>query len=118
MLFCGCNHLSSDPKFFILMIAIKLLMRMENKICGSLLILLKIMVIFPLTSEGSEILAFLFFAVSRKKYVLQMRCVILSSVRNSAFGTAAMRAACAVAVLFLGFCGFFHFVCWSSVCSQ
>lgn len=36
-----------------------------------------------------------------------MRCVILSSVRNSAFGPATMSAACAVAVLFLGFGGFF-----------
>lgn len=71
------------------MIAIKLLMRMENKICGSVLILLKIMIIFPLTSEGSETLAF-FFAVTRKKYVLQMRCVILSSIGNSAFGAATM----------------------------
>lgn len=49
------------------MIAIKLLMRMENKICGSVLILLKITVIFPLTSEGSETLAFFFFCCDRKE---------------------------------------------------
>lgn len=49
------------------MIAIKLLMRMENKICGSVLILLKIIVIFPLTSEGSETLAFLFFCRDQKE---------------------------------------------------
>lgn len=69
LVFCGCNHLRRDPKLFILMIAIKLLMRMENKICGSVFILLKIMVIFPLTLEGSETLAFFFyFAMTRTMY--------------------------------------------------
>jgi len=52
------------------MIAIKLLMRMENKICGSVLVLLKIRVIFPLTSEGSETLPFLFFFFAMTRSVI------------------------------------------------
>lgn len=72
------------------MIAIKLLMRMENKIYGSVFILLKIMVIFPLTLEGSETLAFFFLFCHNQNYVLQMRCVGLSCVRNTAFDTANM----------------------------
>lgn len=69
-MFCGCNRFRCDPKLFILVITIKLLRRMENKICGSILILLKIMVIFPVTWEGSEISAFrfFFFAITRSMH--------------------------------------------------
>lgn len=88
-MFCGSNHFQCDPELFILIIAIKLLMRMENKIYGSGLILLKIMVMFPLTSEGSETSALWdFFFRDWKEECLQMSCVTLSSAGNTALGTA------------------------------